>query len=102
MSQEHIKNKKSPMVPNQPKANGNKIAPITEQQKASWEQVKMAAKASWGSLNDEDFKKAGGSMDKLCGVIHDRFGDSPESIKAVLETKMLNKPVTDKKPMSAA
>jgi hypothetical protein len=32
-------------------------------------------------------------MDKLCSVIHDRFGDSPESIKAVLVAKISNKPM---------
>jgi uncharacterized protein YjbJ (UPF0337 family) len=88
MSQENTKNeKKNPMIPNQTKNNSNKVTPAAEPQKMDWGQVKIAAKKSWGNLTDEDFKKAGGSVEKLCDVIHERFGDSPDSIKAVLSHK---------------
>lgn len=50
----------------------------------NFDQLKGTAKKVWGQLTDEDFRKAGGSVDKLYGVIHDRFGDTKEDIKAKL------------------
>ncbi len=54
----------------------------TDQAKGKWEQLKGKAKVIWGELTDDDFKKAEGSVEKLQGVIHERFGDTKEAIKA--------------------
>lgn len=56
-----------------------------DQVEGKWEQIKGSAKKAWGELTDDDFKKAEGSMDKLYGVIQEKFGDSKEAIKAKLD-----------------
>jgi len=62
---------------------GNQMNP--DQVKGHWEQLKGMAKQSWGRLTDDDFTKAEGSVDKLFGIIHEKFGDSKEAIRAKLD-----------------
>ena len=47
-----------------------------DQAGGKWDQIKGRAKKAWGELTDDDFKKAEGSMDKLYGVIQEKFGDT--------------------------
>jgi len=56
-----------------------------DQVKGNWEQLKGMAKQSWGRLTEDDFTRAEGSVDKLFGIIHEKFGDSKESIRAKLD-----------------
>jgi uncharacterized protein YjbJ (UPF0337 family) len=56
-----------------------------DQAEGKWDQIKGRAKKAWGELTDDDFKKAEGSMDKLYGVIQEKFGDTEEAIKAKLD-----------------
>ena len=49
-----------------------------------WSQIKGHAKKAWGELTDDDFKKAEGSVEKLYGVIQERFGDTREAIQSRL------------------
>jgi uncharacterized protein YjbJ (UPF0337 family) len=52
-----------------------------DQASGKWEQLKGRAKEAWGSLTDDDFKKAEGSAEKLYGVIQEKVGDTKESIR---------------------
>ena len=56
-----------------------------DQAQGKWEQIKGRAKKAWGELTDDDFKKAEGSIDKLYGVIQERFGDTRKAIQAKLD-----------------
>lgn len=56
-----------------------------DQLKGKWEQVMGRAKKAWAELTDDDVKKAQGSVDKLYGVIQEKFGDTKESIKEKLD-----------------
>jgi len=56
-----------------------------DQVQGKWDQIKGRAKKAWGELTDDDFKKAEGSVDKLYGVIQEKFGDTKEAIKAKLD-----------------
>ena len=56
-----------------------------DQVQGRWEQIKGTAKQSWGKLTDDDFTKAEGSLEKLYGIIHEKFGDTKEAIKAKLD-----------------
>ena len=56
-----------------------------DQAKGKWDQIKGRAKKAWGELTDDDFKRAEGSVDKLYGVIQQRFGDTKEAIKNKLD-----------------
>jgi uncharacterized protein YjbJ (UPF0337 family) len=56
-----------------------------DQATGKWDQMKGTAKKVWGGLTDDDFKKAEGSVDRLYGVIQEKFGDTKEAIKAKLD-----------------
>jgi len=56
-----------------------------DQAKGKWEQMKGKAKMAWGELTDDDFKKAEGSVEKLYGLIQEKFGDTKEAIKLKLD-----------------
>jgi uncharacterized protein YjbJ (UPF0337 family) len=55
------------------------------QAQGKWDQIKGRAKKNWGKLTDDDFKRAEGSVDKLYGLIQEKFGDTKEAIKAKLD-----------------
>lgn len=52
-----------------------------DQWQGSWLQVKGEAKRLWGDLTDDDFRRAEGSVEKLAGIIQERFGDARDSIR---------------------
>jgi uncharacterized protein YjbJ (UPF0337 family) len=56
-----------------------------DQAQGKWDQVQGRAKKAWAELTDDDFKKAEGSVDKLSGIIQERFGDTKESIQKKLD-----------------
>jgi uncharacterized protein YjbJ (UPF0337 family) len=55
-----------------------------DQYEGKWDQIRGRAKRVWGELTDDDFKRADGSVDKLHGLIQERFGDTKEAIIAKL------------------
>jgi len=57
----------------------------TDQVQGQWEQMKGKAKRIWAELTDDDFLAAQGSLDKLYGLIQQRYGDSKEEIKRKLD-----------------
>ncbi len=56
-----------------------------DQASGKWDQIKGRAKKAWAELTDDDLKKAEGSMDKLSGIIQEKFGDTKEAIQAKLD-----------------
>jgi uncharacterized protein YjbJ (UPF0337 family) len=46
----------------------------SDQIKGKWHQVKGAAKAKWGKLTDDDLDQISGQMEKLVGVVQERYG----------------------------
>jgi uncharacterized protein YjbJ (UPF0337 family) len=52
-----------------------------DQVSGKWDEIKGKAKRIWGELTDDDFSKAEGSIDKLYGIIQQRFGDAKEAIQ---------------------
>jgi uncharacterized protein YjbJ (UPF0337 family) len=56
-----------------------------DQLKGKWDKLKGRAKAAWGELTDDDFVKAEGNVDKLHGIIQEKFGDTKEAIKVKLD-----------------
>lgn len=55
-----------------------------DQLKGQWEQLKGKFKRAWAELTDDDFLRAEGSYDKMCGIVQERFGETRESIKEKL------------------
>ena len=56
-----------------------------DQVEGRWRQVVGKAKRVWGDLTDDDVQRADGSVDRLYGIIQERFGDKKEDIKAKLD-----------------
>ena len=56
-----------------------------DQSNGEWKQIKGKAKKAWGELTDDDFKKAKGSVEKLHGIIQEKFNVTKETIKTKLE-----------------
>jgi uncharacterized protein YjbJ (UPF0337 family) len=56
-----------------------------DQAQGKWDQVQGRAKKAWAELTDDDFKKAEGSVDKLYGIIQEKFGDTKEAIQKKLD-----------------
>lgn len=63
-----------------------------EHAKGNWNEIKGRAKKAWGELTDDDFMKAEGSMDKLVGIIQQRYGDTKENIQRILEEAGARRP----------
>jgi uncharacterized protein YjbJ (UPF0337 family) len=59
-----------------------------EQVVGKWEQIKGRAKKAWAELTDDDILRAEGSVDKLQGIIRERFGDTKEAVRAKLNTML--------------
>jgi uncharacterized protein YjbJ (UPF0337 family) len=62
-----------------------------DQAQGKWEQLKGKAKSVWAELTDDDFQRAEGSAQRLYGVIHERVGDSKQSIKDKLDQLLAGK-----------
>jgi uncharacterized protein YjbJ (UPF0337 family) len=60
--------------------------PNKDQIQGNWEQVKGKAKRAWAELTDDDVLKAEGSLDKLYGIIQERFGDTKDAIQKKLDS----------------
>jgi uncharacterized protein YjbJ (UPF0337 family) len=56
-----------------------------DQARGQWDQIRGRAKKAWGDLTDDDFKKAEGSVDKLYGIIQEKFGDTKQAIQKKLD-----------------
>jgi uncharacterized protein YjbJ (UPF0337 family) len=55
-----------------------------DQISGAWTQVTGEAKRLWGGLTDDDVKRAEGSVEKLAGIIQERFGDARDSVMRAL------------------
>ena len=52
--------------------------------KGKWLQLRGTVKKQWGKLTDDDLDKVDGDMDKLAGVLQERYGYSREQAKQEL------------------
>lgn len=43
-----------------------------------WKQLKGKAKVAWGDLTDDDLTKIDGNMDRLTGLVQERYGRTRE------------------------
>ncbi|MGD0003429.1 MAG: CsbD family protein [Anaerolineaceae bacterium] len=39
-----------------------------------WKQMRGNAKVWWGKLTDDDLEKVGGNLDKLIGLLQEKYG----------------------------
>ncbi len=61
----------------------------SDQIQGNFEQMKGRAKRAWGELTDDDVHRAEGSVDKLYGIIQERFGATKEEIIKKIDSVQL-------------
>lgn len=49
-----------------------------DQIKGQWRQVKGAAKTQWGKLTDDELTQIDGNVDRLVGLVQERYGYARE------------------------
>jgi uncharacterized protein YjbJ (UPF0337 family) len=54
-----------------------------------WKQMRGNAKVWWGKLTDDDLEKVGGNLDKLIGLLQEKYGYTQQ--QAEEEIKMRTK-----------
>jgi uncharacterized protein YjbJ (UPF0337 family) len=50
-----------------------------------WKQVRGDAKRMWGKLTDDELDEAQGNLEKLAGVIQERYGYTREEAKREID-----------------
>ena len=53
-----------------------------------WKQIRGEAKNWWGRLTDDDFDRAGGSFDKLVGLLQERYGYSRQQAENEINQRL--------------
>jgi len=56
--------------------------------KGNWLQVKGRAKVWWGKLTDDDMEKVGGEIDKIIGLIQEKYGYTSEQAQQEFDQRM--------------
>jgi uncharacterized protein YjbJ (UPF0337 family) len=53
-----------------------------------WKQLRGEAKNWWGKLTDDDLDRAGGSFDKLVGLLQERYGYSRQQAEREINQRL--------------
>jgi uncharacterized protein YjbJ (UPF0337 family) len=59
-----------------------------EQISGKWDEIKGGIRNLWGKLTDEDLEATNKNIQSVSGIVHDKYGESKESIKKKLSTLM--------------
>jgi uncharacterized protein YjbJ (UPF0337 family) len=52
-----------------------------------WKQMRGQAKIWWGKLTDDDLEKVNGNVDKLIGLLQEKYGYSQQQAEAEIEKR---------------
>lgn len=68
--------------------------------KGQWKQLTGKAKSAWGKLTDDDLLRVEGNVDRLSGVIQERYGytreQAEDEVQSFLDRNLDNLSKTDK------
>ncbi len=53
----------------------------------NWKQMRGQAKIWWGKLTDDDLEKVNGNLDKLLGVLQEKYGYTQEQAREEYEKR---------------
>ncbi|WP_293002862.1 CsbD family protein [Nevskia sp.] len=56
-----------------------------------WKQLKGKAKTLWGKLTDDELTQAEGNVDRLAGLVQERYGISHDQARKQVNDFMNNK-----------
>jgi uncharacterized protein YjbJ (UPF0337 family) len=54
--------------------------------KGKWLQLKGSIREKWGQLTDDDVDKVGGSVERLVGLIQERYGYAKQQAEAEVDS----------------
>jgi uncharacterized protein YjbJ (UPF0337 family) len=54
--------------------------------KGKWLQLKGSVREKWGQLTDDDVDKVSGSVDRLVGLIQERYGYAKQRAEAEVDS----------------
>jgi len=54
--------------------------------KGKWLQLKGSVREKWGQLTDDDVDKVGGSVERLVGLIQERYGYAKQQAEAEVDS----------------
>jgi uncharacterized protein YjbJ (UPF0337 family) len=57
-----------------------------DQLQGKWLQIKGAVKEQWGKLTDDDLDQVNGNLERLVGVVQERYGYARERAAKEVET----------------
>jgi len=71
--------------------------------RGQWKQVRGLAKQAWGEITDDDLTRVGGSLDKMVGVLQEKYGWAKDRAEREISTvvdRLRNEdtPKTEKAP----
>ncbi len=52
-----------------------------------WEQMRGQAKIWWGKLTDDDLEKVNGNVDKLTGLLQEKYGYTKQQAEEEIEKR---------------
>jgi len=52
-----------------------------------WKQMRGQVKIWWGKLTDDDLDKVGGNIEKLTGVLQEKYGYTQQQAQAEIEKR---------------
>jgi Uncharacterized protein conserved in bacteria len=56
--------------------------------KGKWKQIRGQAKQWWGKLTDDELDQVNGSMDKLVGVLQERYGYAKDAAEKEVDRRL--------------
>jgi len=54
--------------------------------KGKWLQLKGSVREKWGQLTDDDVDKVGGNVERLVGLIQERYGYAKQQAEAEVDS----------------
>jgi uncharacterized protein YjbJ (UPF0337 family) len=54
--------------------------------KGKWMQLKGSVREKWGQLTDDDVDRVGGSVERLVGLIQERYGYAKQQAEAEVDS----------------
>lgn len=65
-----------------------------DQMKGKWTQMKGSVKTQWGKLTDDEVTQVDGNIDKLVGLVQERYGYAKERAQEEVDGFFKRQPTT--------
>ena len=66
-----------------------------------WKEIRGDVKKWWGKITDDDLDQINGNMDKLAGILQQRYGYAKETAQKEIDLRMKEFEARNPKPLYA-